>query len=294
MSRVIPAIVVLAVVASAFAKVPSPALAQDRVLRFALTPSEETTEQQMKRSQEVIQILERDLGMKVLPYTAGDYVSIVEAMRSKKVDVAWVGAFSYVLAAQEAGAEAFAAAVRKSTGRADYNSLIFVKGDAPYRTLADLKGKSFAFVDPASTSGHLFPRAAMAKMGITEPDKFFSRVIFAGAHDAAQLAVLNGRVDGGASNDRVMDNLLKRGALKPGDLKILHRSEPIPLGPLAYRRDLPEATRAALRRSFLGMKNVTFGTLGELTHFIETSDKAFDVVRETAKILDLDLKKIAD
>ena len=267
---------------------------QERTLRFALTPSEETTEQQMKRSSQVIQRLEKDLDVRVIPYTAGDYVSIVEAMRAKKVDVAWLGSFSYVLAVQEAGAEAFVAGVRKSTGKASYTSLIFVRADAPYQSVMDLKGKSFAFVDPASTSGHLFPRAAMMKMGVAEPASFFSQVVFAGAHDAVQLAVLNRRVDGGASNDRVMDNLIKRGDLKPGDLRVIHRSEAIPLGPIAWRRDLPEATKAALRQSFLGMRDVTFGTLGELTHFVEVSDRTYDVIRETATILKLDLKKMDD
>jgi phosphonate transport system substrate-binding protein len=264
------------------------------VLRFALTPSEETVEQQVKRSQDVIQILERDTGLKVQPFTAGDYVSVVEALRARKVDVAWLGAFSYVPAVDRADVEAFAAGVRKSTGKATYASLIFVKADSPYQSVADLKGKSFAFVDPASTSGYLFPRAGMLKLGLGEPERFFGQVVFAGAHDAAQLAVLNGRVQGGASNDRVMDNLIKRGALKPGDVRVIYRSPDIPLGPLAYRRDLPAATRAAVRRSFLGMKGVTFGTLGELTSFVEVSDRTYDVIREAAQILNLDLKKIPD
>jgi phosphonate transport system substrate-binding protein len=267
---------------------------QERVLRFALTPSEETTDQQMNRSQQVIQQLEKDLDMRVVPYTAGDYVSIVEAMRAKKVDVAWLGSFSYVLAVQEAGAEAFVAGVRKSTGKASYTSLILVRADAPYQSVMELKGKSFAFVDPASTSGHLFPRAGMMKMGIADPAAFFSQVVFAGAHDAVQLAVLNRRVEAGASNDRVMDNLIKRGDLKRGDLRVVYRSDPIPLGPIAWRRDLPETTKAGLRRSFLEMKNVSFGTLGELTHFVEVSDRTYDVVRETATILKLDLKKMDD
>jgi phosphonate transport system substrate-binding protein len=287
-------VLALALAAAVTALAPSPAAAQEKILRFALTPSEETTEQQMKRSQQVVQILERDLGVRIQPYTAGDFVSVVEAMRSKKVDLAWLGAFSYVLAVQEAGAEAFAAGVRKSTGKATYTSLIFVKGTAPYRSIQDLKGKSFAFVDPASTSGHLFPKADLARIGIKDPASFFGQVVFAGAHDAAQLAVVNGKVDAGASNDRVLDNLLKRGALKPDDLRILHRSDPIPLGPLAYRRDLPDATKAAIKASFLGMKNVSFGTLGELTHFVEVSDRTYDIVRETARILGLDLRKMDD
>jgi phosphonate transport system substrate-binding protein len=285
---------VLAMLILALLALAADASGQERVLRFALTPSEETTEQQLTRSQDVIQALERDTGLRVVPYTAADYVSVIEAMRSKKVDVSWLGAFSYVLAAQEAGAEAFAAGVRKATGKATYASVIVVRGDAPYQTVADLKGKSLAFVDPASTSGYLFPKAALAKIGIKEPERFFSQVVFAGAHDAAQLAVLNGRVQAGASNDRVMDNLLKRGAFKPGDLRVILRSEDIPLGPVAYRRDLPESTRTAVRRSFLEMKNVTFGTLGELTHFVEVSDRTYDIIRETAQILNLDLKKIGD
>ena len=74
----------------------------------------------------------------------------------------------------------------------------------------------------------------------------------------------------------------------------IHRSDPIPLGPIAWRRDLPESTKAGLRQSFLGMRDVTFGTLGELTHFVEVSDRTYDVVRETATILKLDLKKMDD
>jgi phosphonate transport system substrate-binding protein len=268
--------------------------ADEKVLRLALTPSEETTEQSIQRSRAVIDGLERDLRVRVVPYTAGDYVSIVEAMRAKRVDVAWLGSFSYVLAAREAGAEAFAAGVRKSTGKATYTSLIFVRADAPYRSLADLRGKSFAFVDPASTSGHLFPKAIMAKQGIGDPERYFGKVVFAGGHDAVQLAILNGRVDAGASNDRVMDNLVKRGQLQPNDLRVLLRSDPIPLGPLAYRRDLPEPWKAEIRGAFLRMKDVTFGTLGELTHFVEVGDRTYDVIRETAQILNLDLKAIAD
>jgi phosphonate transport system substrate-binding protein len=91
-----------------------------------------------------------------------------------------------------------------------------------------------------------------------------------------------------------MDNLVKRGAFKPGNIRVIYRSPDIPLGPPAYRRDLPEATRIAVRRSFLGMKNVTFATLGELTSFVEVSDRTYDVIRETAQILNLDLKKIQD
>ena len=163
----------------ALALAAGPVVAAD-VLRFALTPSEETVEQQVKRSQDVIQILERDTGMRVQPFTTGDYVSVVEAMRAKKVDVAWLGAFSYVLAVDRADVEAFAAGVRKSTGKATYASLIFVKGDSPYQSVADLKGKSFAFVDPASTSGYLFPRAGLLKLGLGEPEKFFGQVVFAG------------------------------------------------------------------------------------------------------------------
>lgn len=271
----------------------APLSAQERSLTFGMVPSEETASE-IKRSQAVFQALEQDLGVKVVPQPAADYISVVEAMRSKKVDVAWFGAFAYVMAAQEAGAQAFVAGVRKKTGRPDYRSHVLVKASSPYYSLGDLRGKTFTFVDPASTSGHLVPRAVMAKMGIKDPATYFGRVVFAGGHDAAQLSVLNGKVDAAATNDRVMDQLIKTGAVKPGDFRVILWSDPIPLGPVAYRRDLPEELKSKLKHSFLRMKNVTFAALGELTGFVEVTDKTYDVIRETAQILRLDLRKIAD
>ena len=118
----------------------------------------------------LIDYLANALGMEVKPFVATDYNGVIEALRSKKLDVAMLGPFSYVLATTVADVEAFAI---PETGKAgvSYHAVIIARKDRGFRSLSDLKGRNFAFVDPSSTSGHLFPKAALVKLG-HDPDAF--------------------------------------------------------------------------------------------------------------------------
>ena len=130
------------------------------------------------------------------------YVAVVEAMGSNQVDVGWLAPFAYVLAHDKNGSQVILTSLRQ--GSKTYRSQIIVRADSGINNIEQLRGKKFAFVDPASASGFLFPNAMLADMGI-DYKTFFSDTIFAGGHDKVVIAVYNKQVDGGATFGNSID-----------------------------------------------------------------------------------------
>jgi phosphonate transport system substrate-binding protein len=259
------------------------------VLNFGLVPYEDPRIV-IGNNKPLIDHLARTLGMEVKPFVATDYNGVIEAMRAKKLDIALLGPFSYLLAASVAGAEAFALPETERQG-VSYHSVIIARKADHIKALKDLGGKTFAFVDPTSASGHLFPKAGLIRAGYN-PDTFFSRVIFSGGHDASAVAVQNGKVDAAAIADGLLDSAFKRRIVKPEDVEVVWTSDPIPGAPVAYRRDLPEELKARLRAAFAQIKDMSWGPQATVKRWVPTNDAAYDVVRETAKVLNLDLSKL--
>lgn len=268
----------------------TPAFAQQQTLTIGLIPAEDS-QAMIESSRQVLDALQQRLGVTIKPFVATDYNGVIEALRSKKLDVAYLGPFSYVLASSVANVEAFAVAETKKTGQSSYKSLILARKDSGLRTVTDLKGKNFAFVDPSSASGHLFPKAGLQQLGI-EPDQLFGRVIFSGSHDASILAVANKKVDAAAVADRIFATAVAKGQVKQDDFVALWTSKPIPESPMVWRKDLDPALKDKLAKALAGLKDVKWGDQGVLNGFQPTSDAAYDVVRETAKVLKLDLRSM--
>src|SRR5450830_1548745 len=243
-------------------------------LTVGLIPAEDS-QAMLENSKKVIDSLQEQLGMPVKPFIATDYNGIIEALRSKKLDVANV--------------EAFSVAETKKTGKSSYKSLIIVRKDSGIETVPQLKGHTMAFVDPSSASGHLFPTAGLQKQGI-EPSKYFSRVIFSGSHDASILAVANKKVDAAAVADRIFAAAVAKGVIKQADFNIVWTSPDIPESPMVWRKDLDPELKKKIATAFANIKNVEWGGQGVLNGFVPTNDAAYNVVRDTAKILNLDLK----
>jgi phosphonate transport system substrate-binding protein len=231
------------------------------------------------------------LGMPVKPFVAADYNGVIEALRSKRLDVAYLGPFSYVLGATIAPIEAFAVAETKKAGRTSYQSVIIAHKDSGIKSLDDLKGKTFAFVDPSSTSGHLFPKAGLIKSGFN-PDKNHGRVIFSGSHDSSAIAVQNKKIDAAAVADRILDAAISKGIVKKEDIVIVWKSDPIPESPTVWRKDLSPELKKKIQAAFLEVKDIPWSDQGTLNGFHPTNDAAYDIIRDTAKILNLDLKKM--
>ncbi|NWF67488.1 MAG: phosphate/phosphite/phosphonate ABC transporter substrate-binding protein [Chloroflexi bacterium] len=164
--------------------------------------------------------LEAALGIRTIMYTGTSYNTIIEAMAAGRVDAMEVGPFSYLLAAEVANAEAIAVAnyevevdLEEVPG---YYSLMFTVKGSGITSIADLGGRSFAFTDPASTSGYLVPATdILLNQQFTDPAQIeeFTSVQFAGNHPAAVLAVANGTVDAGATFDANLTAQADQGAI---------------------------------------------------------------------------------
>jgi len=259
-------------------------------LTIGLIPSEDS-QAMIEASKQVLDTLQTRLGMPVVPFVATDYNGIIEALRAGKLDVAYLGPFSYVLATSVAEVEAFAVAVTRKTGQSAYKSVIVARKDSGIRELADLKGRTFAFVDPSSASGHLFPKAGLEQAGFV-PAQLFSRVIFSGSHDASILAVENHKVDAAAVADRIFASAVSKGLVKQDEFQVVWSSRPIPESPMVWRKDLDPALQQKVASALASIKDVPWGDQGVLDGFQPTSDAAYDVVRDTAKVLDLDLRSM--
>jgi phosphonate transport system substrate-binding protein len=265
--------------------------AHPQVLRVGTIPAEDATRMR-EAYKPMAAYLEKKLGMKVELIVATDYSGAIEAMRAGKLDIALFGPFSYCLAADIANAEVFA--VEKVNGATSYKSIIVTRPDSGINTLQDLAGRTFAFVDPASTSGHLFPRAFLKKNGL-DPEKDFKSLIFAGTHDAVELAVKNRKVDAGADSNKTYGKMKTEGLISDQDIKIIYESDPIPSSPWAWRKDLPPDLKAKIKDAILAIDKEAPEVLDRKKGqegYISASDADYNVVRETAKILNLDLNKM--
>ncbi len=262
------------------------ASAQNRPLVMGLIPAENNQEM-VKKFEPMRAYLEKKLNRPVKVYTATDYAGVIEAMKKDRVDVAWFGPLSYILAEREAGAEAFAVGVR-TNGQSTYRSIFVVPGNSPAKTLKDLKGKKVAFVDPASTSGSLVPTYMIKKATGKMPQAFFRQLTYAGSHDAAELAVKNRTVDAAADNDITYEKMLAKGLITKQSNRILVTSNPLPGSPLVYRNDLDKATKQKIKQAILNAhKEIKVTGYGDLLRYDPASPSSYQSIRNIVAELGL-------
>jgi len=279
-------------------------------------------------------LLEARLGIPVQIQTGASYSAVVEAMRAGRVDAMEIGPFAYVLAVQEARAEALAVAVYPQNeanpvydpaAPSFYYSVYVTRKGSGINRLEDLRGASFAFVDPASTSGHLAPRAGLIKAGIN-PDTDM-RTVFAGSHPTAVLSVWNGRTQAAATFEANLYRLQREGQIEfcafpdnlssvvrtpeeiravfdacpEGHLAILGFSDPIPNAPFAVDSRLPASFKAAMTSLLLEVKQHPDLVAGLKYWYdlpppalnLPSVDSYYNSLREIARLLNLDLRELA-
>jgi phosphonate transport system substrate-binding protein len=229
-------------------------------------------------------------------FTGTSYTAMIEAMRTGNIHIAKYGPFSFIIAEERAGAEPFVQGVQ-DIENAFYQSFIITRASLGFEDISDLEGASFAFVDAASASGHLFPRAFMVdELGITndEVESFLGEVVFAGDHDSTALSVLNGDVDAGAVSDGAWFRLEDEFADHPNidDMVILAPTADIPRSPETIQRDLPQSLKDVAAECFEAAIDIPELQDFLVEHryddgFVPVENETYDVVRLTASALEL-------
>ncbi|MFN5542528.1 MAG: phosphate/phosphite/phosphonate ABC transporter substrate-binding protein [Betaproteobacteria bacterium] len=278
--------------ATLFATLSLSAVAQSRdpaKLRVALLPDENASTL-IQNAQPLKAYLEKTLKKEIELVVTTDYSSMIEAMRFGRIEVAYFGPFSYVLAKSRApDIEPFAVGVER--GAPFYNSILIATASGSVKTLADVRGKPFGFGDQASTSSHLAPRAHLLNKAGLDGDKDY-KPVHLGTHDAVARAVQAGQVPAGALSKPIFDNLVTRGTIDAAKVVQLDLSPAIPNYPIVMQGNLAPALKQAIRSAFLDMKDKEVLKSFRVESFAPTDDKAYDVLRDTAKVLKLDLAKM--
>jgi phosphonate transport system substrate-binding protein len=280
----ISGIVSLAVVATA-------AMAQGKdpaTLRVALLPDENASTI-IQNAQPLKKYLEAKLNKKVELIVTTDYSSMIEGARFGRIEVAYFGPLSYVLAKSKAPKlEPFAVGISK--GSPTYKSVLITNPASGIKKAADLKGKIMGYGDQASTSSHLIPRAMLAKAGLKAKADY--KAVYLGAHDAVARAVQSGKVQAGGMSQAIYKRLVATKKIDPAKVVVLQESDPIPNYPIVMQGDLAPTVKAAIRDAFLNMKDKAILKSFRAQGFAKTDDKAYNILRDTAKLLNLDLSKV--
>ncbi len=279
--------------ATALALYSLPAFAQAKdpaKLRVALLPDENAATL-IQNAQPLKAYLEKTLGKDIELVVTTDYSSMIEAMRFGRIEIAYFGPFSYVLAKSKApNIEPFAVGIEK--GSSTYNSILIAAVDGPVKSVEDVRGKPFGFGDQASTSSHLAPRAHLLKKYKLDGNTDY-KVVHLGTHDAVARAVQSGQIPAGALSEQIYRSLIARKTIDETKIRKLDLSEPIPNYPITMQGDLAPALKEKIRTAFLEVKDPAVLKSFRVEGFAATDDKAYDILRETAKILQLDLGKMS-
>ncbi|MFH1080865.1 MAG: phosphonate ABC transporter substrate-binding protein [Pseudomonadota bacterium] len=251
-------------------------------LVFGVIPTD-SSDNVMERNDNLVQYLHKRLGVPVEIKTASDYAGVITAMQFKHVDFAYFGPKSYVEAAKRANAEAFVVELSRD-GAAGYYGTIITKKGSGLKNMADIKGKIWAFTDPNSTSGTLVPTVYFYKELKIDPEKYFSRVIYSGSHEASMLAVKNGRVDAASTNDIDMARGDGKQWNVKEDFEIIWKSTLIPASPIAYRKDLPASLKQALKEAFLAYNDPIGLERLKLKGYVDGSDELFNPIRDQMEV----------
>lgn len=266
-------------------------------IKMAMVPSLDTNKLVLS-GQKLAELLEKETGLKYEVSVPASYTAVITAMGAGNVDVGWLPPVPYVMAHDKYGVEVVLVTVRNKSAK--YWSYIIARTDTGINTLADLKGKRFAYGDTVSTSGAIYPKHLIRSGGF-DPESYFSNVIYAGAHDRVIMAVYNKQVDGGAiyggvgtdAREKVVNSL-------PDVLEKTHviaKSLEIPNDTVSVRKGLPpdmvkKITDGLIKVAASDEGRITIMSLYGIDGFERTKDSDYDSVREVAKSENVQLEQI--
>lgn len=267
-------------VATVFAS--TPALAEQDVLRVSAIPDEAPTEL-LRKFEPLGAYLEQELGMQVSFQPVSDYAGVVEALGSKRLDLAWLGGFTFVQARLRTG-DAIPLVQREQD--AVFTST-FITADPAINEHQDLKGKSFAFGSVSSTSGHLMPRYFMQQDGV-DVDNDLGRIGYSGAHDATVAWVESGRVDAGVLNASVWDKLVADGKVDTDKVRVYTTTPTYFDYNWTVRGDMDPELVERIKQAFLKLdpenpEHRAILDLQRASRFVETKPENYQGIEDAAR-----------
>lgn len=239
--------------------------AEKKTFTIAYAPNESTTDSTDARS-----TLAKDLGkvinMDVKEIQASDYTAIIEALRTGKADMAYMGALAVAMGAERAGVTPIVMkAPNGDKAQAVYHSVFVTQKDnSEINSIKDFKGKTIAFVDPDSTSGNLVPTSEIMKAfpdlhltneKIHTNGEFFEAVSFSGKHQAGLQAVIKGDVDIVPISDQIMASEFKNGNADENAVKVVHSSAAIPAEAMVVSKTVNEDLKKTLTKFLVEYNN---------------------------------------
>lgn len=265
---------------------------EEEVIKMGFVPMKDG-DSLIESVEPLTEMLSKELGVKVEGFTATNYVGVVEGLGSGQVDFGFIPPFAYVLANEESNAEVILTALNKS-GEAKYRSQFLVRKDSDITSFSDIKGKKVAFVDPSSTSGYLFPGAHLIKEGINiEKDIEY---VYAGGHDKALQLLLNGDVDVATTFVDARDRYKEDFPEAMEKTEVLGYTDYIPNISVTVKGDMEEELKDKIKVALLNIAKTEEGsellkTLFNMYGFEEATDSDYDIIRTTAKTMNIDLKE---
>jgi phosphonate transport system substrate-binding protein len=258
------------------------AVRADDALRIAFVPEVGATPQSIAEKKPVVDYLESHLKRKINLLIPQNYAATVTAIGSGAVDVAHFGGLTYLIARRHYGVLPI---VQRVEDRQFHSLFICSAANAALNSVAGLKGKTFAFGDVASTSGHLIPAKDMYDANVDPERDITAR--FTGNHPATAIAVNSGQVDAGALDETVYRSMVSSKAIDPAKARVFHTSEPFVDYVWAARKDLDPATIGAVRDAFLQMFDPAVLGVLRATKYVVAFDSEYTALRATADRLKL-------
>lgn len=284
----------MAVVAFSLLIFQLPALAQTQKqeIVIGLIP-EMNVFKQMERFRPLGEHLSKETNLDIRFTILSRYGNLVDAFEREEMDGAFFGSFTGTLAIEQLGVVPLARPVNLD-GESTYHGVLYTRKDSGIKTVADMRGKRFAFVERATTAGYVFPLAYLRQNGIENLDDFFGEYFFAGSHDATIYAVLDGTADVGASKNTVFDRVRSKNPRVDKEIEVLALSETVPSNALCVRSDLDDEIKVRLKQALLALHETAVGRKVleqfQALSFIETQTADYHPVFGCAERAGIELK----
>ena len=270
----------LALLAASAIVAPLPSAAQQETIRIGVA-SMITPVDTVKYYQEIIDYIGGRVGVPVQMVHRRTYDEMDRLLERGEVKIAFICSAPYVKDREKFGVELLVAP--SVNGSPKYHSYVIVHNDSPIKAFPELKGKAFAFTDPKSNSGKIYPTYLLKTMGFT-PEGFFGRFQYSYSHNKSVEMVAKKIVDGAAVESIVYEYMLKTGSPYARQTKIIKRSPPYGIPPVVVTRNIDPMLKKKVKDAFLAMQKTPKGKAildaMMIDGFVEVPDKNYDGIRE--------------